>query len=346
MDTIRQKLNLLTEPWLDLDDALLEIALTKTGTPVRASKQKYGFTDYEMLEWLGDVVLELMASLIIVDHVVVPRKYALYTKVGRYRQELVRNTNLFCEMNARNLCDLLRHREEYNPTIKDCADIHESLIGALYYHLHYIKADPMALPYVLHWYRLTFSPDSYLETLLSKRSLPQSPKVDLHLPISKSKNFCSRQKTRLTPAAAKQETGHTSSPVKGSTYSPSGNRPLVVKRQIKTSQARDLPLRQTLLELPEDRLILERAPQLTSLPELPPPSEDEYDYIPENAMVDSEEEDDTFHPYSPEHVEVPEKQLLSGEYNQWPSLRERKLKHPSADEYEYVPENSMVNSGF
>ena len=67
MDNLRTKLYLNEEPWLNLPDDLLIIALTHKESSVPIHLRKYGFKDYETLEWFGDRVLDFMISNIIFE---------------------------------------------------------------------------------------------------------------------------------------------------------------------------------------------------------------------------------------------------------------------------------------
>jgi hypothetical protein len=134
---IKKKLNLNLEPWLNLPDDLLLMAFRPSVVPISSKlrqdlKEKYDMTNLEDLEFLGDAVIEFIATQIVFD----------YSKGGPgfmtvRRIEFIKNTSLYCIMSKLNLCDLTENRGNYK--IKDCADIFEALIGALYYYLYYLE---------------------------------------------------------------------------------------------------------------------------------------------------------------------------------------------------------------
>jgi len=138
--TIRQALHLDRDIWLDLPDDLIEIAFRPSNVIItkklaKSLDEKYSLTNLEVLEFLGDAVLELAVTQIIFDEA-----QGSPGSMSQLREKFVRNTSLFCLMHRLNLCGLTaRTNKPY--TIKDCADILEAIIGALYYYLVYIKQD-------------------------------------------------------------------------------------------------------------------------------------------------------------------------------------------------------------
>ncbi len=138
---IKKALRLDMVPWLELPDDLLEMAFRPSNIIITKKlsaslKNKYGMTNLESLEFIGDAVLELAATQIIIQ-----KSLGSPGHMTEKRQQLVRNTTLFCLMTRLNLCDLTERRtKKYK--IKDCADILEAVIGVLYYYLFYIKKLP------------------------------------------------------------------------------------------------------------------------------------------------------------------------------------------------------------
>lgn len=156
MKDVREKLELNREPWLELDDDLLRLAFTRTGK-VAETLDKYGLKDAEELEWLGDSIVELIVTLDLFEKIVINRKKDAYTQLSNYRSTLVRNTNLYCYMKDRDLCQHLILCTDRELKVKDCADAFESIIGVLYFHLVYIKNDPAPFLKIHQWYNRHFN---------------------------------------------------------------------------------------------------------------------------------------------------------------------------------------------
>jgi hypothetical protein len=137
LNIIRQALKLNQPIWQDLPDELLEIAFRPSGVVTKKNQkklliEKYGFYNLEPLEFLGDAVIELVATQIVWENF-----YGTPGQMTETRSDLVRNTTLYCLMNKLNLCDLIEGKKKYS--LKDCADIFEALIGVLYFYLYFIK---------------------------------------------------------------------------------------------------------------------------------------------------------------------------------------------------------------
>jgi len=90
-------------------------------------KEKYGSNDYDRLEFLGDSVLYLITAEILFNNFDVVSSGDLTIT----RAKIVRNVSLACLMAQTSICDLVIG----NPDDKTCADIFESIVGAIYYHL-------------------------------------------------------------------------------------------------------------------------------------------------------------------------------------------------------------------
>ena len=189
IDLVRQKFGLNVEPWSDLPDDLLIIALTKRGFPTISAEQ-YGFNDYETLEWLGDRVLELIATVAVFDKLVIPRDPRRFYILSKFRQHVVRNTTLFCHMADQGLCSFLQADGSYQSNIKDCADILESVIGALFYYLYYLQDDPTAFDQVSSWYRRQFPINEYLDSLKENPNISREYDFNLDLPLEEGYGIC------------------------------------------------------------------------------------------------------------------------------------------------------------
>ena len=133
----------------DIDSELLLLAITKSssGYPkdLKTTQIKtYGSSDYERLEFLGDSVLDL----IVAEYLFNDSSVKTAGQLTQLRSKIVRNSSLSCFVNNKDICDLLVGRTSKNP--KDCADLFESLIGALYYHLK-IKQYPDSVEWIKQW---------------------------------------------------------------------------------------------------------------------------------------------------------------------------------------------------
>lgn len=152
---IRSILNLDSKPFTGLPNDLIEMAFRPSRTKVNSEKLTYlrdtydGMTNLEDLEFVGDAVLELIATQIVFNSNNGGPGY-----MTRKRVALVKNTALYCIMQKLKLCDQIEVYGSY--TIKDCADIFEAIIGALYYYLVYIDGEPK-------WMNIL---QSYVESLL------------------------------------------------------------------------------------------------------------------------------------------------------------------------------------
>lgn len=114
----------------DIDADLIMLAIIEPATQLylplyNKLLKKYQAINNDRLEFLGDAVLELIISDILYQ-----RGIKLASELSKIRSVLVRNVSLICLMNDRNLCDT-------NKTIgKNCADMFEAIVGAIYLHLN------------------------------------------------------------------------------------------------------------------------------------------------------------------------------------------------------------------
>jgi 23S rRNA maturation mini-RNase III len=143
MATLRQKLHLDVEPWLQLPDELLAIAFRPASVRISELEKDrltelYTSYNLERFEYIGDAVLELAVSDILFDEI-----QDGPGKLSQLRQELVRNTTLFCLMEHRGLCQFIEETEELR--IKTCADVFEAIIGVLYFYLNYIYTEEVQI---------------------------------------------------------------------------------------------------------------------------------------------------------------------------------------------------------
>lgn len=118
-------------PLIDNIDAdLIMLAIIEPGSQLylplyNKLLKKYQAINNDRLEFLGDAVLELVVSDMLYQ-----RGIKTASELTRIRSVLVRNVSLICLMNDRNLCDTSK-------TIgKNCADMFEAIVGAVYLHLN------------------------------------------------------------------------------------------------------------------------------------------------------------------------------------------------------------------
>jgi len=120
----------------NIDNKLLLLALTqrgeKLGKPLRdALKQEYGMENYQRLETLGDAVLEL---------VVMEKLFHKRGVIMGLASKIVNNKSLYCFMWRKKYCDLLISSFQH---YKDCADVFESILGAIYIHVQSTVNNPI-----------------------------------------------------------------------------------------------------------------------------------------------------------------------------------------------------------
>jgi dsRNA-specific ribonuclease len=122
---------------IDEDLILLSIIAPSQYVNKNVSKkliQKFKTSNNDQLELLGDAVLELIITDMLIDKGIIKTG-----ELSRIRSAIVRNISLICLMNDRHLCDLTKN------VTKSCADIFESLVGALYTHLSQYNVNPIKI---------------------------------------------------------------------------------------------------------------------------------------------------------------------------------------------------------
>lgn len=195
MERIREAFGLNVEPWLDMDDDLIKLALSKNILNHQTNR-KYGLINSEQLEWLGDSILGYMITVKLFDKIIIERKKKLYSYLSSFRNTLVRNSNLYCQMKQKNLCDFMHVK--YRPIVKDCADVLESLIGALYYYLTYVKQEPAVVP-IYNWYNKEFDIDNKINLLINNASLDYNVRFDKNLTLHQARNLCKSYRKTTKP---------------------------------------------------------------------------------------------------------------------------------------------------
>lgn len=156
-DLIKNKLFSL--PFInDIDDDLILLSITTPSTRLNPHiknrlNQKFGIHHNDRLELLGDAVLELAITQMLMDEGL--------TKVGdisQLRQKIVRNISLICLMNDLNLCPLNQ------PVKKDCADFFEAILGAIYTHLNQYDINVMNV--IIHWLNEVWNMKNLIKDLM------------------------------------------------------------------------------------------------------------------------------------------------------------------------------------
>lgn len=129
MDKVDNLKNIFDYEFINtIDDDLILLASTPKGGKLSVNDrkrliEKYQDDNNDALEYVGDTVLELVVA----DSLFAKKLSAgLMTKISSI---VVRNVSLICLMNDKNLCDLTKI------ITKECADLFEAYVGAVYIHL-------------------------------------------------------------------------------------------------------------------------------------------------------------------------------------------------------------------
>ena len=145
---IREALYLNFSPWSNIPDKLLLQAFDRTN-----------LQQFNKLELRGDRILEVIATNLLFEE-----KEVTASQVATRKQELVRNTTLFCIMNSLDLCCQIKGAGN---TMKNCADSFEAVLGVMYNYLHVTKKDPTAMNQVEKYIRTYWFTPSLLRTVSS-----------------------------------------------------------------------------------------------------------------------------------------------------------------------------------
>lgn len=150
---LQQIRKLLPEDVQDIDPYLLLLTRGRLNPKFQEYGQlKYGSIDYERLEFLGDAVLDLVIRTLLYD------RYELATpgQLSQVKAALVNNRALACFSSELDFC----HGET-----KECADILEALIGAVYLHLR-PKPDLDSISWISEWLGKILSLDALIDKIL------------------------------------------------------------------------------------------------------------------------------------------------------------------------------------
>ena len=147
MDKLLAELhNIIPQPADDIDPDLLLLAVVGRNSMISPEilnrlEQKYGTRNYESLEFLGDAILESLLRYIIYQQLA-PRGPGVMTRVDG----ILRSNKVFaCLANNFGLCQYVVTKSKV--TTKICADVFESLTGAVFLHLIKTGRDAYAILY-------------------------------------------------------------------------------------------------------------------------------------------------------------------------------------------------------
>lgn len=172
MSSVQNKLKKLREGFIDkypelagIKDELLILSLTKSDsnlpeTLTNYQKINFGSSDYERLEFLGDAILETVISEMIFDNF----NLVSEGELSEFRSKIVRNSSLSCLSKNKKLCNLIIPKKFSNS--KNCADVFEALIGAIYYYLK-TSHHPNPLRFVVKWLNTEWDFISIMNYLLT-----------------------------------------------------------------------------------------------------------------------------------------------------------------------------------
>ena len=123
----------------EIDDDLILLSIIEPQSLLNKSlkdrlTKKYQSENYDRLEFLGDAVLELLISDLLFK-----KGLSEVGKMSQMRSVIVRNVSLICLMNDKTLCNINA------PINKSCADIFESIVGAVYIHLNQYEVNPIKI---------------------------------------------------------------------------------------------------------------------------------------------------------------------------------------------------------
>lgn len=157
---------LILDPYIEFDglpDELLLLALNKNYlfNPIDKNKIKiYGSLNYERLEFLGDAVIDLITATLLFKNFNLKTPHDLTV----LKSKLVRNSSFHCLSMNKGLCSLILKEDIYKLGNKDCADVFEAIIGALYYHLEKYYESPIKI--LSKWLNVEFEFEKLIQYLI------------------------------------------------------------------------------------------------------------------------------------------------------------------------------------
>lgn len=162
-DNVDRLRKLVMDKYRELDnipDDLLLLSLIKNYKLNSNDQNKllkyYGSINFERLEFLGDAVLDL----IIADILFINFTLATPGKLTIIKSILVKNASLNCLSSKKQLCSLILKNDIYITSNKECADVFEAILGALYYYLKDNHKDPLG--FITYWLNKEFNFDDLI----------------------------------------------------------------------------------------------------------------------------------------------------------------------------------------
>ena len=168
-DRLRIKLGLEGTIWADIDPDLLLLAFIHRSAVdqipdeiLDRMEDKYVATDYEWHEFIGDGVLKMLGTTLVTEL----GSIEYLSQAHVFRQELDRNTTLYCYMNQKGLCSEIIKDQGEKFGYKMCADMLEAVFGVLYWWGYYVKGLGYGvLQPVRDWYLKTWPVRESLDQL-------------------------------------------------------------------------------------------------------------------------------------------------------------------------------------
>lgn len=188
---LRVDLGLNEDPWLELDDNLLRICISKQFRTHIQYTDNF-IIDDESFEWLGDTVYEYIFTIKFFNKTVLNNLPIFEDKFTNYYEQIRRNTSLFCQATQKNLCQYLIMARS-SPRIKHCADMIESILGMLFFYLVYIKKADSPFYKLAQWYDQQFNLDYQIDFIIKHGNLPYNTTFDISQFINHSTNYCQSQ---------------------------------------------------------------------------------------------------------------------------------------------------------
>ncbi len=157
---VRRALGLNVAPWNQIPDYLLLVAFVHPDTTKhkllaediqKHMQETYGLVNYESFEFLGDRILEVVVTNMMLEDYILTGTPGFFTQT---KAALVKNASLECYMQSKDLCKCIIGVK--TPTTKQCADIFEAIIGIMFYHLNNSGYGYTSINYIESWLNSEF----------------------------------------------------------------------------------------------------------------------------------------------------------------------------------------------
>ena len=194
VNQIRRRVDLNEGPLSELPDELLILAFTPPGQEDTLGSwlplivETYNFKNSDYFEWLGDTILELIVSDIILEIRRTTNIRVGLQRANEVRQIIVTNKSISCWMEERELCPFIPGWQD-NP--KRCADAFESLLGVLYFFFTRVKPLHFVIQEIIAWLNNFWHFQAIIIDVLQRKGPPCSL-LNLHkesLPEPSSENI-------------------------------------------------------------------------------------------------------------------------------------------------------------